>query len=390
MSFFDLIVSIIYFVIFPFYLLTKYPKAILLLFVFHTIFVISYWKGLDNDCTADACLYWFETRITLDSFKSWFSYFGLSTNFLLFLNYPLVKIFKLDFLYGFMLYGIVGFSGILNLYKILKHFDYGKIKVQGIYLFVIILFFPNMHYWTAAIGKDTLSFFSISYIFLHIVRNKGINIQVILVSAFFFMIRPHIAVFLLSSIGAATVLNNKKMALPKRIFLGALGIIVIPILVSITLSYVHLDFDIDDINQNFEATGFHLSAKAGSAIPMNDYILPMKLFTFLFRPFLFDIRDGATFILAIENTLAFFIFVWAFKLRLKWKFKLPYQLQAILFFSLITALFYSYRDTNLGIIIRMKNMMFPFLMAYPLYIISCSKLAPYLVANRNAKTIIQS
>ena len=247
-----------------------------------------------------------------------------------------------------------------------------------------------MHYWTSAIGKDTLAFFCISYIFLHIVKNKAINLQVVLISALFFLIRPHIAVFLLSSIGAAIILNNKKLALSKRIFLGVLGVVVIPVLVSITLSYVHLNLDIDDINENFEATEFHLSAKAASAIPMDDYILPMKMFTFLFRPFIFDIRDGATVVLAAENTIALLLFVWAIKLRLKWKIKLSYQIQAIIFFSLITTIFYSYRATNLGIIIRMKNMMFPFLLVYPFYIISCSNLAPYIIANRNEKKIIKT
>ena len=390
MSYFDIIVTIIYFIIFPFYLLTKYSKVVLLLYAFHTMFVLAYWNSTNGNCSADACLYWFMTRITIDPSRTWFTYFGLSTNFLLFLNYPLVKFLRLDFLYGFLLYGMVGFLGILNLYKMLSHYDYGKVKIQGIYVWVILLFFPNMHYWTSAIGKDTLAFFSISYIFLHVIKNKTINFKVVFVSAFFFLTRPHIAVFLLSSIGAATILNNKNLALSKRIFLGVLGVIVIPILVSITLSYWQLDLDVDDINQNFDAAAFHLSAKAGSAIPMNDYILPMKVFTILFRPFLFDIHDGATLVLATENTIAFLLFVWAIKLRLKWKIKLPYQIQAVIFFSAISTIFFSYRDTNLGIIIRMKNMVFPFLLTYLIYIISYSSLVPYLIARQRQEQLLKS
>lgn len=373
MGFFDVIVFLIYFIGFPIYLRTNYSIIFLLLFAYHSVFVFTYWYDLRN-CGADACIYWFKTRFSLDDAKTWFSYFGLSTNCMLFLNYPLVKFLKLDFLSGFMLYGMVGFLGILNLYKILKHFDYGKIKIQGISLCIIILFFPNMHYWTSAIGKDVLSFFSISYIFLHIVKNKPLNFQFALGCTLLFLVRPHIAVFLLSAIGTAIVLNNKKLSLSKRIFLGALGVIIIPVLVSITLSFVGLNADVEEISENFEITGIKLSTKAASSVPMNEYILPMKIFTFLFRPFIFDVRDGATLILAIENTIAFILFIWAIKLRLKWKIKLPYQLQAILFFSIITMFFYSYRDTNLGIIIRMKNQLFPFFLVYPVYIISYSNL----------------
>src|SRR5436305_7608651 len=130
MNFFEIIIFIAYFIVFPIYLRINYSKIILLLFVYHSIFVFTYWYELRN-CGADACIYWFKTRFSIDD-KTWFGYFGLSTNFMLFLNYPLVKFLKLDFLYGFMLYGMIGFLGILNLYKILKHYDYSKVKIQGI------------------------------------------------------------------------------------------------------------------------------------------------------------------------------------------------------------------------------------------------------------------
>lgn len=375
MNFFDIIVALIYFIFFPIYLRSKYPKIFLLLFLYHTIFVLNYWNNL-RDCGSDACVYWFLTRYNLNSSQTWFGYFGLSTNFLLFIDYPLVNFLKLDFLYGFLLYGLVGFWGILNLYNILKSYDYSKLKIGGISLCIIVLFLPNMHYWTSAIGKDTLSFFCISYIFLHIVRHKTFNFQLILASAFLFLVRPHILVFLLCSVGAAVILKNKKLALSKRIFLGTLALIVIPVLVSVTLSYVHLDLDMDDISENFTSTAMQLSAKASSAIPMTDYILPVKIFTFFFRPFIFDIRDIPTLILAIENTFTFILFIWAIRIRQKWKFKLSYEIQSIIFFSIITTMFYCYRLTNIGIILRMKNMLLPFLLVYPLYIISFSKLIP--------------
>jgi len=154
-------------------------------------------------------------------------------------------------------------------------------------------------------------------------------------------------------------------------------------MVSATLSFVGLNADMDEITENFQTTSFKLAAKAASAIPMNEYSLPLKIFTFLFRPFIFDINNVQTFILAVENTLALILFIWAFKLRLKWKIKLPYQIQAILLFSLIATFFYSYRDTNLGIIIRMKNQLFPFLLVFPFYIISYSTLGTLIKSGNN-------
>ncbi|MGN6211727.1 hypothetical protein [Parafilimonas sp.] len=382
MGVYDILVTVLYFIVFPIYLRSKYPLVIVLLFFYHTIFVLTYWNNL-KDCGADACVYWFITRFNLTSSDTWFSYFGLSTNFMLFIDYPLVKFLKLDFLSGFLLYGLVGFCGILNLYKILKHYDYGKINIKGISLCIIILFFPNMHYWTCAIGKDALSFFSISTIFLFLVKNKKIGIEFFLISAFLFLVRPHVAVFLLSAIGIVFVLNNKKLSVSKRVLLGAVGIIIIPLMVSATLSFVGLNADMDEITENFQTTSFKLAAKAASAIPMNEYSLPLKIFTFLFRPFIFDINNVQTFILVVENTLALILFIWAFKLRLKWKIKLPYQIQAILLFSLIATFFYSYRDTNLGIIIRMKNQLFPFLLVFPFYIISYSTLGTLIKSGNN-------
>lgn len=388
MGVYDILVAVLYFIVFPIYLRSKYPFVVVLLFLYHTLFLLTYWNNL-KDCGADACAYWFITRFNLNSSDTWFSYFGLSTNFILFINYPLVKFLQLNFLSGFLLYGMVGFCGILNLYKILKHYDYGKINIKGISLCIVILFFPNMHYWTCAIGKDALSFFSISTIFLFLVKNKKIGIQFFLVAAFLFLVRPHVAVFILSATGIVFVLNNKKLSVGKRVLLGTLGIIIIPVMISATLSFVGLNADLDEISENFQTTSLKLAAKAASAIPMNEYNLPLKIFTFLFRPFIFDISNVQTLILAVENTVAFILFIWAFKLRLKWKIKLPYQVQAILFYSLIATLFYSYRDTNLGIIIRMKNQLFPFLLVVPFYIISYSNLG-MLLKSGNTKLVYKN
>ncbi len=96
MSFFNIVVILIYFIFFPVYLIAKYPKFILLLFAYHTIFVFSYWNSL-RDCGGDACVYWFVTRFTIGSSDTWFSHFGLSTNFMLFINYQLVNLLKINF-----------------------------------------------------------------------------------------------------------------------------------------------------------------------------------------------------------------------------------------------------------------------------------------------------
>lgn len=368
-----MIIFIMFFFIFPVYLRTKYPKFSLLLFVYHFIFIYSYWNSVKNG-GSDATAYWFVRRFSIDTSKNWFDYFGLSTNFLLFLNYPFVKFFNLNFFSGFLIYGSIGFLGIMNLYKILKHYTYRNVKIQGVGLQLIILFLPNMHFWTSAIGKDSLSFFLISCIILASIKNNFFNKKFFIVSAFLFFIRPHICIFLLGAIGATAILRGKHVPKNKRFLLALIGVVIIPILISLTLSYVHLDLDnLDAINENFESANENLSKEASSAIPMSNYALPLKIFSFLFRPFLFDIRNVSTIILAIENSFLLVIFIYAVWLRLKKKKILPYQIQGILVFAAITTLFYCYRLSNLGIIIRMKNMILPFLLVYPYYLISTYK-----------------
>ncbi len=362
----------LYFVAFPIYLLRTYAPWIFGLYLYHTIFIFIYYNTASTSLT-DSGIYWLLYTVTITTYDHWWQYFGTSTDFLQFINYGLIKFLGFNFFSGFLLYGFLGFVGILQLYHSLKYYTDTSLSFKGIKLWILILFLPNMHFWTAAIGKDSSSFFCISLIIFYISKYQIFNMRVLIFGALLFMVRPHIAIFLFSGLGAALIISGK-IPTGRKLLYTTIGAITIPIMIFYTLSNVNLDTEsVESIQEDFNSKADALGNKAGSSIPMTSYPISYKYFTVFFRPALYDINNTNTAIIAIENSFHLLMIIIAVKLRFRNKTAIPFQIRGILYFSLIVGSFYAFRLGNLGIIIREKNMFAPFLFLYALYILSAVK-----------------
>ena len=89
----------------------KSHKIYVLLFLYHLAFIIFAYQLRVSKGNSDAHLYWGKTLI-LDG-HSWFDFASHGAKFIVFLNYPLIKL-GVPFWAGFLLYGIIGFFGILK------------------------------------------------------------------------------------------------------------------------------------------------------------------------------------------------------------------------------------------------------------------------------------
>jgi hypothetical protein len=149
----------------------------------------------------------------------------------------------------------------------------------------------------------------------------------------------------------------------------------------ITLAPSVLDFikvdegEIDQIEEIAANRAAGLNKKSvGSAIDIGSYSVPMRILTFLFRPLFFDAPNFFGFIISFENLFYLVLAVTLF-IPDNWKelFTLPTPLKAALFIVASTAYFLSSALSNLGLILRQKNMVMFMFVLITTYLLSRSQ-----------------
>lgn len=186
-----------------------------------------------------------------------------------------------------------------------------------------------------------------------------------------FFIRPHIAMVMLIASGLAVLLSSKGMSVWWRITFVAAAIAVFVIISPIVFDFIGIDDEsIDNYEDIANIRSKNLSrSNVGSRIDIATMSVPLRMFTFLYRPLFFDAGNLLGIIVSIENL---FYLILTFTL-LKWRniirmYEMPLVLKTCLFFSISTAYFMSSSLSNLGIIIRQKNMVMFMLVILFLYL----------------------
>jgi hypothetical protein len=317
----------------------------------------------------DALGYWNAPKdggwdIVISSVKN-----GSASGYVFLINYFPSKVLNLSFFTGSMLYVLLGYAGFVFLYKIIKENipNYRlleKVKVLSISLFPYFLFLPNLNFWTAGIGKDTILFFSIVifiYALKNIQRRFGYIIVSIILSVF---IRPHILLFLFLAYGLAIVFDVR-VSISKKILLCIIFIGSFAVLLPYVMDFDNVEnLDTDTITNygNYKAGVLAGKRSTGSAIDITAYPYPLKVFTFLFRPLFFDMPTAFGITASMENFifLVFFIKVFA-KKPFSAFWRSPVVFKTLAFFFIIGSLIFPLILGNLGIIMRQKT---PFIIAF--------------------------
>jgi hypothetical protein len=103
----------------------------------------------------------------------------------------------------------------------------------------------------------------------------------------------------------------------------------------------------------------------GSAVDISSYPFPLKVFTFLYRPFFFDINGIPSVLASFENLLLLVLSFTVLKNKPLQTFKnAPFVIQGMVYFLLIGTLAFSQTLGNVGIMIRMRNMFLPGLIVF--------------------------
>jgi hypothetical protein len=289
------------------------------------------------------------------------------TEFMNTINYIPANILGMGFFPNTLLYGLLGFIAFIYIYRIcIQTISYNS-KFYKYQLFPLLLFLPNLHFWSSGIGKDTMLFLcTIMTIYgsMRISKRFSLIVVGLLLS---YGIRPHITLILVISLGLAYILN-RKVSIMQRIFLLIPLIVVAVIIIPSVLTFVKMDeLSFVEFGQFSENQAIGLSY-GGSFVDISSYPYPLKVLTFLYRPFFFDINGIPALIASFENLLLLLLSIKILRNHPIRTFKAaPLAIQGLFIFSILGILSFSMSMSNLGIILRMRNMFLPGLIIFILW-----------------------
>lgn len=328
-------------------------RFISVLYLYHILLAIVYYiYATFNPSDSKA---YFRKAIVQYKGSIWFDYFGTSTDFVEFIAFGLVN--KLAFTYEscMVFFAWLGFVGFVFFYLFFKEQFSIRPKIFGFDSIKIVFLLPNLHFWSASLGKGSLIFFAFGLFFYGISQLNLQRLLSILVAGWMiFQIRPHIFFVILIAIALGYIFSIKGPGFFIRVFtlVLATGLLVYIYndIVSLTGLEDEFFFDADFSHRASEL------AKASSGIDISNYSLPEKLFAFCFRPLFFDAPGFLGFVVSFENLFYLIMFANLFKLSgLRFLFGSSAIIKTCFLTFLGVSLALAQITGNLGLAMRQKS-----------------------------------
>lgn len=331
-----------------------------ILSLYHLLFsAIYYGYALFNP--SDSKMYF---RMVAETGKNWFHFFRPETPFIHFISYPFVRFIGFNYEMMMLLFAWIGFLGFVYAYLFFRENISLEIRLfKKVDFLLLVLFLPNMHFWTASLGKGAPIFLGLMF-FAYSIRNPKKRWLPLLTGLLLvFAIRPHMLLLLAMGSAFGILFSNYFSWKKKMIFLSciAAGIMLFhqPILKVVNLN------NSSDVWGDFITFTQHRAeelAKSDSGVNMVDYSMAEKLFTFWFRPLFFDAPGFFGIVVSIENLIYLLIFMKIFSRRfIRFLKNAPAHIQTSLALFIISSVAMTFIMSNLGIIIRQKSMIMYFM-----------------------------
>jgi hypothetical protein len=306
---------------------------------------------------------------------TWMSYFGDSTWFILWLCYIPSKILGLSYLTGNILFGALGFIGIRYIFILVADRFPTNHEILGIPLFPTVFYFLNLHFWTAGVGKDAVSFWAIAWFLFAIQKYKDRWWQAAIALFFVYMARPHMGQALIGGTAMAIMLGSD-IKIHFKIAMGIAAAVGTYLLLGQTAEFLKVEeLNLESLTQLSETTAGNLSrGKVGSAVDISSYSIPMRLFTYMFRPLFIDAHNFVAFFSSVENLVYLWLSLFIYR---NWTPEalrdMPLFLKAGVITFIPVTLAFMNALSNLGVVMRMKNMTMIYFLLFCFYLISHNK-----------------
>ena len=295
--------------------------------------------------------------------ENWISLFMTGTKFIVFVATPLVQ-FGLSYLSVMLIFAWAGFVGFVFAYLFFKENITVNVTVfKKFDLLTLLLFLPNMHFWTVSLGKGSLIFMGLM-LFVYALRFPQKRIFALLLGGFLvYMIRPHVMLFVLIGVMVGIMTGKSKLGLGIKVLVLAVSIAFLFAAKSSILSVAKLQ-DSENVVQDFDQFALEQAGRletSGSGVQMSNYSLPIKFFTFWFRPLFIDSPGGLGIFSSAENLIYLLLFAKIPNRRfLRFIIKAPYLVKTSLIIFVLTSFALTFVMANLGIIMRQKSMVMYF------------------------------
>lgn len=350
--------------------IAKYFKVnqitITAVFILKTI-ISLYYIPIAKNADIDAYGYF---EYALGNFKApYFAFYG--TDLLFHFSYFLRVYLNFDIVSMTFLYSFIGNIGTIifasNIRDLTKNAD-NNLKLIS----QLIIFFPTLNLHISSIGKDAITFTCINLIIYCFINMRSRILILISSMLLFAIIRPINGIILfLAFLFSQISKNNLKIF--QKIIIGIItftGLIFFNANVADRMPYLSLgDFDLNGLK---EAIIFYqnITMDGNNAIDLGSLPFPLKVFTFMFRPLFFDIRDIYTLVMSFENLIILYIFLYPILKIIKNKKIKNIKLDSVSLFLLtylsINWIFYSLTIANIGTANRYKIMFLPALISLSL------------------------
>lgn len=326
------------------------------IYIIHFIMTVFYWQfSIANN--TDSSVYYNMALVE----KNIFNTLGIGTNFIISITFPLVQYLGFNYFNCFVFFSFCGLIGFLKLYKLLDILDRDKIKQFNIRIIYIILLLPQFHFWTCALGKDSLSFLATILIIESVLKNNKFvySVQFILSVALLFLVRPYLFIFLILAFVISRIIYGKTHVLYKISF----SFLIIGLFLFFKESLL-LYFNIEDFSQKSMDSTINFYSeysqdRSGSFIDPASTNFFMLVFSYLYRPFFYDAKGALQLFSSIENLLLLVIFIKFLSLNfIKYIFKDSILLFLMTYFF-INLIIKSLTLYNLGLASRQKYIIIP-------------------------------
>ncbi|WP_232826676.1 hypothetical protein [Cognataquiflexum aquatile] len=354
----------------------KYELHLQYLLIYHFLFSLFFTYYILN-FGGDSQGYWKFTmqQVIVRGDISWFSYFGDGTTFILWLCYIPSQLLGLSYLTGNILFGFLGFIGIRYIFVMVADLFPANHSVLNIPLFPTVFYFLNLHFWSAGVGKDSICFWGIAWFLFALQQYKDRWWQAVFALFFVYMARPHVGFALLAGSGIAILLGSDIKPTAK-IILSSITLIGVVYLSSTTLEALRIeDFSLETLGDLAgQKVGYLNNSNVGSGVNLSSYSWPMKLFTYMFRPLFFDAHNIVSFFSSFENVLYLWLSLFIYR---NWTPEairdMPLFIKAGMITFIPVTLAFMNSLSNLGIVMRMKNMTMIYFLLFCFFLIAYNK-----------------
>ncbi|HET8885508.1 MAG TPA: hypothetical protein VFM70_04055 [Salinimicrobium sp.] len=331
-----------------------------LLYLYHLVFFGIYlWYAYNNPSDSHHYYDYLSFHI-----GDWFSTFGTDTKFINFLSYPF---YHMGFSYEMLMltFAWLGYIGFIYTYLFFRdNIPLNVTVFKNIDLLSLLLFLPNMHFWTASLGKGAPIFLGLMMFAYAVVKPKKRLFLLVLAGLIIFYIRPHVFFFVAVGMALGYLSGNENVSFGKKMFIFGATIVILVLSQDKILAVVNLQGSenvIEDFQDFSESRSEDLSA-SGSGVDMSSYPLPFKLFTFWFRPLFIDAPNILGIFTSFENLIYLLLFFKILKKDfIRFLKKSPSYVKMSFIIFLLTSFAMTFIMSNLGIIMRQKSMVMYFL-----------------------------